>query len=60
MIKCTSCDKPLTSEEIKECNDICIECDIVYHIGRVAFHITNDRINFEDAIRQLISEMDNE
>lgn len=58
MTKCTDCDKPLTNEEVKECNDQCHECNRNYHIGRLAFHMKEARITFEEVIRKLIAEID--
>lgn len=58
MTKCFSCDKPLTQEEIRECHDLCIECDINSHIGRLAFHMNSARMTFEELIRKLIIEVD--
>lgn len=58
MIKCKSCDKPLSNIDVKECNDICIECDINYIISRMAHHMKEARITFEEMIRKLINEVD--
>ena len=58
MIKCMDCDKPLTNEEAKECSESCFECDRSYLIGRVAFHMREARITFEEVIRKLIDEVD--
>lgn len=58
MTKCTDCDKPLTSLEVLECNDQCIECNINYHIGRVSHHLREARITFEEVTRKLIIEVD--
>lgn len=58
MTKCTSCDKPLTVNEVRECNDECFECNINYHIGRIAHHMREARITFEEAIRKVIAEVD--
>jgi hypothetical protein len=59
MNKCSDCDKPLSAEEVRECTDICYECDVNDHIGRIAFHIQQGRILFEEVIRKIIYEVDN-
>lgn len=58
MTKCSDCDKPLTSSEVHECTDQCIECNINMHIGRLAFHMREARITFEEVIRKLIIGVD--
>jgi acetyl-CoA carboxylase beta subunit len=58
MIKCSDCDKPLTSDEIQENLDQCFECNISLHIGRLSYHMREARITFEEVIRKLIQEID--
>ena len=58
MTKCTDCDKPLTNDEVRECNQQCFECDQNHLIGRLAHHMREARITFEEVFRKLISEID--
>jgi len=59
MMKCEECDNILTTYEIRENNNkTCFECDINNHISRLAFHVKEERIIFEELIRKLLSEMD--
>ena len=58
MTKCVDCDKPLTSIEVHECTDQCIECNINMHIGRLSHHMREARITVEEVLRKLFVEMD--
>lgn len=58
MTKCTDCDKPLTTLEVHENTDHCIECNINMHIGRLSHHLGEARITFEEVIRKLLGEVD--
>jgi hypothetical protein len=58
MSKCTDCDKPLTQKEVFECHDQCIECNINTNVGRLAFHLREARITFEELFRKILAEVD--
>lgn len=58
MTKCIDCDKPLTAQEVHECTDQCIECNINMHIGRLAHHLDEARLTFEEMLRKLFREID--
>lgn len=58
MTKCTDCDKPLTTKEVYENTDQCIECNISMHIDRLGYHMAEARITFEEVIRKLLGEVD--
>lgn len=43
-MRCHACDKPLTSDEARECFDSCFACERERHAGRLAYHIQQERI----------------
>lgn len=60
MIKCILCEKELTREESvkNRITVICFECDINESVRKLAEHMREARITFEEMIRKLINEVD--
>ena len=53
-----NCEKWLTDDEMRDYDNICIECDIITLTKDLAKHMREARITFEEVIRKLISEVD--